>query len=49
MEVLKVTGNKKPDWTRLAMPVLVELSHMAGYPVLYRCKQIWMSQANLVL
>lgn len=44
MEVLKVTVNKKPVWTRLGMPVPVELSHTA---LLYRYGHIWLSQANL--
>lgn len=47
LEVLKVTVYKKPVRTRLAMPILVELSHMAGCPVPYGYRQIWLSQANL--
>lgn len=42
-----MTVYKKPVWARLAMPVLVELSYMAGCPVPYEYRQIWLSQANV--
>lgn len=45
-DVLKVTVCKKLLWTRLARLVLVELAHMARFPVSYRYRQIWLSQAN---
>lgn len=50
LEVLKVTVYKKPVRTRLAMPVLMELSHMAGCRFApYRYRQIGCHRPTLAL